>query len=83
VRGSWPEIPHAPLAEGSQPRIVLPARRTLHPAPPVRASQPLVIGPTACERTAPARRVALPQLSAVALAIPALVGFAIGLAAVL
>src|SRR5215813_2714154 len=29
------EIPHGPLAEGSQPQIVLPPRRTRHPAPPV------------------------------------------------
>lgn len=40
-RGSSPAIPHGPLAEGSQ-WIVLPARRTQHPAPPVRA--PRLVG---------------------------------------
>jgi hypothetical protein len=81
ARGSSPAIPYAPVTEGSQPRIVLPARRTLHPAPPVRASQPLVNGPTA--RTAPASRRAMPAVSAVVLAIPTLIGFAVGLVAVL
>ncbi len=80
-RGSSPAIPHAPLAQASQPRIVLPARRTQHPAPPVRAPRPLVIGPAV--RTAPARRGAMPQVSVVALAISPLVGFAVGLAAAL
>src|SRR4051794_21953279 len=78
-RGSSPEISHGPLAEGSQPRIVLPAQRTRHPAPPVRAPQPLVIVPAA--RNAPARRGAMPQAFALALAISPLVGFAVGLAA--
>lgn len=80
-RGSSPAIPLGPLAEGSQPRIVLPARRTQHPAPPVRAPQLLAIGSTA--RTAPARRGAMPHVSAVAVALAPLVGFAVGLAAVL
>lgn len=52
-RGSVPEIPHGPLAEGSQPRIVLPPRRTRHPAPPVRAPQPHVIVPTVWNAPAP------------------------------
>ncbi len=80
-RGSSPALPHGSLAVGSQPRIVLPARRTQHPAPPVRAPRPLVIGPAV--RTAPARRGAMPQVSVVALAISPLVGFAVGLAAAL
>lgn len=78
ARGSSPAIPHG-LAEGSP--IVVPARRTQHPAPPVRASRPLVIRPTAW--TAPARHRVLPQVSAVLLAISPLIGFAVGLAAVL
>jgi hypothetical protein len=80
-RGPSPEIPHGPLAEGSQPRIVLPARRMQHPAPPIRAPQPFVTVPTA--RNAPARRGAMPQASALVLAISPLVGFAVGLAAAL
>jgi hypothetical protein len=64
-RGSSPEIPHGPLAEGSQPRIVLPARRTQHPAPPVRAPLPFVSMPTA--RNAPVHRGATPQDSALAI----------------
>lgn len=82
ARGSSPAIPHGPLAEGSQSRIVLPPRRTPHPAPPVRAPQPLVSWPV-CEQTAPARRSAMPQISAIALVLSPLVGFAVGLAAVL
>lgn len=78
-RGSWPEIPHGPLAEGSQPRIVLPPRRTQHPAPPVRASQPIVIGPT--ERTIPARRGAMLRASAPPAPMWPLHGFAVELAA--
>jgi hypothetical protein len=71
-RGSSPDsIPHGPLAEGSQPRIVLPARRTQHPAPPVRAPQPFASVPTA--RNAPVHRGAMPQASA--LAISPRVGF--------
>jgi hypothetical protein len=81
--GSWPVIPHAPLGEGSQPRIVLPARRTQHPAPPVRAPRPVVIWPPADERTIPVRRRALAPVAAVALAMSPLVGFAVGLAAAL
>lgn len=80
-RGSVPEIPHGPLAEGSQPRIVLPPQRTRHPAPPVRAPQPFVSVPPAWN--APAARGALPHASALVLAISPLVGFAAGLAAVL
>jgi hypothetical protein len=78
-RGSWPEIPHGPLAEGSQPRIVLPARRTQHPAPPVRVPQLFVSVPTA--RNAPARRGAMPRASALAPAMWPLEGFAAELAA--
>lgn len=81
-RGSSPAIPHGSLAEGSQPRIVLPTR-TQHPAPPVRASQPIGIQPPAYERTVPVRRRAMSPVSAVALAISPLVGFAVGLAAAL
>jgi hypothetical protein len=79
-RGSSPATPHRALAEGSQPRIALPARRTQHPAPPVRAPHPLVIAPTA--PTAP-RRAAVSHVSTVALALSPLVGFAVGLAATL
>jgi hypothetical protein len=82
-RGSSPAIPHGPLGEGSQPRIVLPARRTQHPAPPVRASRPVVIWPPAYEPTVPVRRRAMAPVSAVALAMSPLVGFAVGLAATL
>lgn len=78
-RGPSPAIPHGPLAEGSQPQIVLPPRRTQHPAPPARASQPVVIGPT--ERTIPARRGAMPRASASAAAMWPLDGFAAELAA--
>ncbi len=46
-RGSSPAIPRGPLAEGSQPRIVLPPRRSQHPAPPVRAPWPIGITPMA------------------------------------
>jgi hypothetical protein len=52
-----------------------------HPAPPIRAPQPFVTVPTA--RNAPARRGAMPQASALVLAISPLVGFAVGLAAAL
>jgi hypothetical protein len=77
-RGPAPEIPHGPLAEGSQPRIVLPARRTQHPAPPVRAPQPPVIVPTAWN--APARRGAMPHASVLAPAMSLLTGVAVELA---
>lgn len=86
ARGSSPAIPRATLAEGSRPRIVLPARRTLHPAPPARASQPLAMWPPVAPPApapAPACRGAMPPAVAAMLAIPTLVGFAIGLAAVL
>lgn len=75
--GSSPATPHRPLAEGSQPRIALPARRTQHPAPPVRAPHPFAIAPTA------PRRGAVSHVSTVALALSPLVGFAVGLAATL
>jgi hypothetical protein len=78
-RSSWPEIPHGPLAEGSQPRIVLPPRRTQHPAPPVRAPRPFVIVPTA--RTTPDRRGAMPRAFGLAPATSLLTGFAVELAA--
>jgi hypothetical protein len=63
-RGAVPEVPHGPLAEGSQPCIVLPPimlppRRTRHPAPPVRASQPFVI--VATPWIAPDRRGTMPR----------------------
>jgi hypothetical protein len=78
-RGTSPAIPHGPLAEGSQPRIVLPVRRAQHPVPPARASQALVIVPLG---TAPPRGP-VPLVSAVALTLSPLVGFAVGLAATL
>ena len=77
-RGSVLEIPHGPLAEGSQPQIVLPPRRTRHPAPPVRAPQPLVSVPTV--RNAPAPR-AMPHASVFAPARSLLTGVAVELAA--
>jgi hypothetical protein len=76
-RGTSPAIPHGPLAEGSQPRIVLPARRMQHPAPPARASQTLVIVP------APRPAAPGPVVSTIALTLSPLVGFAVGLAATL
>ena len=78
-RGSSPAIPHGPLAEGSQPQIVLPPRRTQHPAPPVRAPRPFVIVPTA--RNSPDRRGTMPQAFGLAPARSLLTGLAVGLAA--
>ena len=79
-RGPMSEISHGPLAEGSQPQIVLPPRRTRHPAPPARAPRPFVIVPTA--RTAPDRRGTMPQAFGLAPATSLLTGFAVELAAV-
>jgi hypothetical protein len=78
-RSSWPEIPRRPFAEGSQPQIVLPPRRTQHPAPPVRAPRPFVIVPTV--RNAPALGSAMPHAVGLAPARSLLTGFAVGFAA--
>jgi hypothetical protein len=78
-RGPVSGIPHRPLAEGSQPQIVLPPRQTRHPAPPVRAPQLFMIVPTA--RTAPDRRGAMPHAFGRAPATSLLTGLAVELAA--
>lgn len=94
ARGSSPQLPPAPLAGGSQPRIALAARRTAHPAPPRRASRPVPVlaprheryeRPERHERTMPAHRRAavVPQICAAVIAVPTLVGIAVGLAALL
>ena len=68
-----PQPSKAPLARGSQPRIV------------IRPSQTLQVIPLAYERTVPARKAgaALTQVAAVVLAVPTLVGLAVGIAALL
>lgn len=78
-RGSATEIPYGPLAEGSQPRIVLPPRRTQHPAPPLRGPQPLGIVPTV--RNAPPGRGAMPHAAVLAPAKSLLTGLAVEIAA--
>jgi hypothetical protein len=78
ARGTSPAIPLAPLAEGSQPQIVLPAQRWQHPAPPARASRTMRIVPPPAAGRGPR-----PLLSTIALALSPLVGFAVGLAATL
>ena len=70
------ELPHGPLAEGSQPQIVLPPRRTRHPAPPVRIPWSHVIVPTA--RNAPDRGGTLPRGLGFAPAKSLLTGSAVG-----
>jgi len=77
------DTPHRRLAEGSQSRIAVPARRTLHPLPPARGSRTFVVRPPIAA-TARVRRGGMPAATAaVVIAIPTLVGFAIGLVAVL
>jgi hypothetical protein len=67
ARGSYQVVPPAPLARGSQPWV---AFDTVHPA---------------YERTVPARRrtPVYAQMFALLVAVPALVGVAIGIAALL
>jgi hypothetical protein len=83
ARGSSPAIPvpHARFAEGSQAQIVVSARRTQHPLPPVRTARMRVVRPPVA--TSSVRRVGVAAATAAVIAIPTLVGFAIGLAAVL
>ncbi|HEX3479261.1 MAG TPA: hypothetical protein VHT91_29755 [Kofleriaceae bacterium] len=76
-RGPMSEIPHGPLGEGSQPQIVLPPRRTQHPAPPVRAPRPVIVA-----RPAPARRGAMPHAFGLAPARSLLTGSAVELSTV-
>jgi len=83
--GSFP-VPEAPLAEGSQVYIARAARPAAQPVASARGSQVFnAVEPY--ERTmriAPVRRRAtLGQLGALLLAVPALVGAAIGIAALL
>jgi hypothetical protein len=84
ARGSHPYL--TPPAHGSQPRLAL-APRAAQPrlAPPVRAAQPRVPFHAGAEHTLvirPAPR-AMPQVFALTLVVPALVGLALGIAALL
>lgn len=80
--GSQTQIPVcARLAEGTQVHGAVPAPRA-HPLPPVHALRPLVLWPPVRPAATRMRRVGTVAATAAVMAIPTLVGFAIGFAAV-
>jgi hypothetical protein len=86
-RGSQSRIAHpAPPARGSQPYITPPARGSQpYLAPLARAAQPFAQDSARASQTMVVRKASrwMPQMFALSVAVPALVGIAIGIAALL